>query len=76
MTDKIKLARAAIETFEWSSSRQAAQRRQTSAPGMIYDACPACGGVKPSDFVFEDWKRYEVGHSYDCVIWKFLEADK
>lgn len=73
---KLELAQQIVEALQWRHTRQAAQGRgtyQQRAPGLVYEACPMCGGVRPSDAALSEWGRRDVGHDYNCLIGRFLE---
>lgn len=72
---KLELAQQIVEALQWHHTRQAAQSRSRYRvmPGIVYEACPMCGGVRPSDFAMSEWDLRDIGHGFDCPIGRFLE---
>lgn len=58
-----------LKDLEWLSERQGPSGRgNRRIPGMIFPACPVCGGVKPEEHAKNHFSPEDIGHSPDCGL--------
>lgn len=69
-TELLKL----LKKLEWSSNRQGPPSAMGRNDGELFESCPDCGGVKPSELAKMNFTR--VGHERSCALHRYLTMSK